>query len=116
MGRHVRILGWLQICLGVIDLLIGAAAFGLLSGIGLLSGDVATFGFMSLIGSLAGAFMLVMAVPNLLCGIGLLRGWGGWVIVLAVVLAFFNMFKVPWGTAIAIYTYWIAWKLYDAAE
>jgi hypothetical protein len=116
MGRHVRILGWLQICLGVIDLLIGAAAFGMMSGIGLLSGDVATFGFMSLIGSLAGAVMLVMAVPNLLCGIGLLRGWGGWVIVLAVVLAFFNMFKVPWGTAIAVYTYWIAWKLYDAAE
>jgi hypothetical protein len=116
MRQHVRILGWLQILLGIIDLMIGIAAFGLLSGIGLLSGDVATLGFMSMIGSLAGAFMLVMALPNLLCGIGLLRGWGGWVLVLAVILGIFNMLKVPWGTAIAGYTFWIAWKLYDATD
>ena len=113
MSKHVRILGWLQIVLGVIDLLIGLAAFGVLSGVGVLSGDAATFGIMSIIGGLAGAFMLVMAVPNLLCGIGLLRNWGGWVIILAVVLGVFNLFKFPHGTAIAIYTFWIAWKLYN---
>ena len=113
MGKHVRILGWLQLVLGVIDLLIGLAAFGVLSGVGVLSGDAATFGIMSIIGGLAGAFMLVMAVPNLLCGIGLLRNWGGWVIILAVILGVFNLFKVPHGTAIAIYTFWIAWKLYN---
>jgi len=113
MGKHVRILGWLQLVLGVIDLLIGLAAFGVLSGVGVLSGDAATFGIMSIIGGLAGAFMLVMAVPNLLCGIGLLRNWGGWVIILAVILGVFNLFKFPHGTAIALYTFWIAWKLYN---
>jgi hypothetical protein len=116
MRKHVRILGWLQIALGAIDLLIGVAAFGLLSGFGLVSGDAATFGMMSMIGTLAGAFMLVMAIPNLLCGVGLLRGWGGWVIVLAVVLGVFNLMKVPWGTAVALYTFWIAWKLYETSE
>src|SRR5688500_17936286 len=113
MSKRVRILGWLQIVLGVIDLLIGLAAFGVLSGVGVLSGDAATFGIMSIIGGLAGAFMLVMAVPNLLCGIGLLRNWGGWVIILAVVLGVFNLFKFPHGTAIAIYTFWIVWKWYN---
>lgn len=53
-----------------------------------------------------------MAVPNLICGIGLLRNWGGWVIILAVILGFFNLFKFPHGTASAIYTFWIAWRLY----
>jgi hypothetical protein len=114
MQKHVRILGWLQICLGIIDLLIGLAAFGILTGIGALSGDITGFGVMSLIGSFAGIFMLVMAVPNFICGIGLLNNWGGWVIVLAVVLGVFNMFKIPVGTAIAFYTFWIAWKLYHA--
>jgi hypothetical protein len=114
MQKHVRILGWLQICLGIVDLLIGLAAFGILTGIGALSGDLTGFGVMSLIGSFAGIFMLVMAVPNFICGLGLLRNWGGWVIVLAVVLGVFNMFKVPFGTAIAFYTFWIAWKLYNA--
>ena len=114
MRKHVRILGWLQIILGVIDLLIGLAAFGILSGIGMLSGDVAAFGFLSLIGGFAGAFMLIMALPNLICGIGLLRNWGGWVIVLAVVLGVFNLAQVPVGTVIALYTFWVAWKLYQA--
>lgn len=113
MGKHVRILGWLHILLGVIDLLIGAAAFGLLSVIGLASGDPGAWGIMSLIGSFAGTLMLIMALPNLLTGLGLLRNWGGWVIMLAVILGVLNMWKFPWGTAIAGYTFWIAWKLYD---
>lgn len=116
MGKHVRILGWLQIALGIIDLLLGLFAFGILSGIGLLSGDAGAFGIMSLIGGFAGTLMLIMALPNLLCGIGLLRNWGGWVIVLAVVLGVFNLAHVPFGTAIALYTFWIAWKLYNAQD
>lgn len=113
MGKHVRILGWLHIVLGIIDLLIGAAAFGLLSVMGLASGDPAAWGIMSLIGGFAGTLMLIMALPNLLCGLGLLRNWGGWVLVLAVVLGLFNLWKFPWGTAIAAYTFWIAWRLYN---
>lgn len=113
MGRHVRILGWLHVALGIFDLLLGMAAFGILSGIGVVSGDPHAFGVMSLIGGFAGAFMLLMAIPNLLCGLGLLRNWGGWVIVLAVILGLINVMNVPVGTAIALYTFWIAWKLYD---
>ncbi|MGQ0561202.1 MAG: hypothetical protein ACT443_04935 [Gemmatimonadota bacterium] len=116
MRKHVRILGWLQIVMGVIDLLIGLAAFGILSGIGLLSGDVTAFGFLSVIGGFAGAFMLIMALPNLICGIGLLRDWGGWVIVLAVILGVFNLVKFPFGTALAFYTFWIGWKLYNVPQ
>lgn len=116
MESHVRILGWLQICLGIIDLLMGLAAFGFISGMGMLSGDVGTFGVMSLIGGFAGAFMLLMALPNLICGFGLLRNWGGWVIVLAVILALFNLWHFPFGTVLAIYTFWIAWKLYNAPD
>ena len=114
MRKHVRILGWLQIIMGLLDLLIGAAAFGLLSGIGILSGDPAAFGIMSVIGGFVGTLALIMALPNLIVGLGLLRDWGGWVIVAAVILGLFNMAKVPWGTAVALYTFWIAWKLYDA--
>jgi hypothetical protein len=113
LKKHVRFLGWLHIALGIIDLCIGLMAFGVLSGIGALSGDIASFGLLSLIGGFAGFFMLLMALPNFVCGLGLLRGWGGWVIVLAVILGLFNLMNVPIGTAIALYTFWIAWKLYN---
>jgi hypothetical protein len=116
MRKHVRILGWLQVCLGILDLLVGLAAFGLLSGLGFVSGDPTAFGVLSLIGGSVGALMLIMALPNLLCGVGLLANWGGWVIVLAVILGLFNLVKFPFGTAIAVYTFWIAWKLYNAPD
>ncbi len=116
MRKHVRILGWLQLALGVLDLLMGLAAFGLLSGIGVVSGDIAAFGILSVLGGFVGVFMLVMALPNLLVGLGLLLNWGGWVILLAVVLGIFNLAKFPWGTAIGLYTFWIAYRLSDAAE
>ncbi len=114
MEKHVRILGWLQVILGVFDLLVGLAAFGSLSGIGILSGDLQAFVGLSLIGGFAGTTMLFLALPNLICGIGLLRNWGGWVIVLAVILGVFNVMNFPIGTAIALYTFWISWRLYSA--
>lgn len=116
MRKHVRILGWLQIILGGLDLLIGLAAFGVLSGIGVLSGDIAAFGVLSVMGGFVGTFMLVMALPNLIVGLGLLLNWGGWVLVLAVILGVFNLAKFPWGTAIGLYTFWIAYRLSEAAE
>ena len=116
LRKHVKLLGWLHIALGIIDLLIGMAAFGLISGIGALSGDIGAFGIMSIIGGFAGAFMFIMALPNLICGFGLLRNWGGWVIVLAVIIGVFNLAHMPVGTAIALYTFWVAWKLFKAQE
>lgn len=113
MRKHVRILGWLQLFLGLFDLFIGLAAFGLLSGVGVLSGDPAAFGIMSLIGGFIGTLALILALPNLIVGIGLLLNWGGWVIVAAVILGLFNLAQAPFGTALALYTFWIAWRLYD---
>ena len=115
MHKHVRILGWLQITLGVIDLLGGLLGFSVLSGIGFLSGEAGAAGIMTLIGMGVGTFMLLMALPNLICGLGLLRNSGGWVMVLAVILGFINLVQFPIGTAIAVYTFWIAWKIYGKA-
>ena len=116
MGKHVKILGWLHIVLGTIDLLVGLAMFGFLSGIGLLSGDAQAFGVLTVIGGFTGVVMLIVAVPNFLVGFGLLRNWGGWVIVLAVILGLLNLTTFPIGTAIALYTFWVAWRLYSAGS
>lgn len=114
MQKHVRNLGWCYIAMAVFDVLIGLFVFSVVSGAGAMSGDMQAFGTMAAIGGLVGSIMFVMAIPNLLCGLGFLKGWGGWVIILACILSVFNLAKFPIGTAIAVYTFWVAYKLYDA--
>lgn len=110
MRTHVKILGWLQIALGTLDLLAALATFGVIAGFGVLSGlsaetllPVAAGGVLAL----AVSFLIVItAVPNLLAGAGLLAH-RNWARILALILAALNVFKFPWGTALAVYTFWV---------
>jgi hypothetical protein len=116
MRTHVQILAWLYIALGALSLVAALAAFGLFTGIGLLSGDVTAFGVMSVIGGIASFYLLLVSLPNIIVGIGLLRGWGEWVIILAVILGVLNLAHFPLGTALAIYTFWVAYRVSRATE
>lgn len=109
MRTHVTILGWLQILMGILDLLLALLLFGVFAGIGALVGlggdpsGVLVGGFLA---TLLGGIVALTALPNLLAGWGLLRhrGWGR---ILALVVAVVNGLKFPWGTAFAIYTLWV---------
>lgn len=116
MRTHVKVLGWLYIIIGVLGILGAMVAFGILSGIGLLSGDLQAFGFFALLGGIAGTYLTIISIPNIICGLGLLRGWRGWVLVLAALLAIFNLPNFPVGTALGIYTFWVIIRLSNAAE
>jgi hypothetical protein len=116
MRTHVQILAWLYIALGALSLVTALAAFGLFTGIGLLSRDATAFGVMSLIGGIASFYLLLVSLPNIIVGIGLLLDWGGWVIVLAVILGILNLPHVPFGTALGIYTFWVAYRVSKATE
>ena len=111
MRTHVKVLGWLYIIEGVLGMFGALIAFGVLSGIGILSGDIQAFGVLSVIGSIAGFYLAIISIPSIICGIGLLRGWRGWVLILAVILGIFNLLNFPLGTALGIYTFWVVWKL-----
>jgi hypothetical protein len=119
MQKHVRILGWCYIVMAILDILFGLLLFGLMSGLGFMAagaGDLHAMIPMSMMGGMIGTIMLVLAIPNLVVGLGFLRGWGGWVIVVACIVSLFNLAKPPIGTALAIYTFWVAYKLYQAQE
>ncbi|MGD2067308.1 MAG: hypothetical protein PVI57_01385 [Gemmatimonadota bacterium] len=109
MRNHVTILGWLQILLGLLDLLMALVLFGVVAGLGLLGGfggDPSGMVVGGLVGTFLAGLVGLTAVPNLLAGWGLLthRNWGR---ILALVLAVLNGLKVPWGTAFAIYSLWV---------
>jgi hypothetical protein len=116
MHTHVRVLGWLHIGLGVLDLLLALGAFGLFAGMGALGVLVGDPGAGLSAGGIGLAVALLVAltgIPNLLAGAGLLAhaNWGRW---LALVLGALNAFKFPHGTALALYTFWVL--LHDEAK
>ncbi|HSM37171.1 MAG TPA: hypothetical protein VK837_12285 [Longimicrobiales bacterium] len=109
MHTHVRILGWLHLGLGALDLLLAVGVFGLFAGVGalgVLSGDPGAGFAAGGLGLAVGLLVALTAVPNLLAGAGLLAraSWARW---LALVLGALNAFKFPYGTALAVYTFWV---------
>lgn len=103
---HVTILGWLYIVGNAIFLLIGAFVFVLLAGIGVASGDSQAMAILSVVGTVVGALLAVLAIPGLAAGYGLLahKAWGR---VLAIVVGILGLINFPIGTAIGIYALWV---------
>lgn len=109
MRTHIRILGWLQIGLGALDLLLALAMFGLFAGmgtLGFLSGDPGSALAAGGLGLIVGLVVALTGIPNVLAGVGLLAHarWARW---LALALGAINAFKFPHGTALAGYTFWV---------
>lgn len=106
MDQHVKILGWLNIIGAALFIFIGALVFLFLVGIGAASGDPEAVPVLTLIATFVGGFMLVMALPGLAAGYGLLkrRSWGR---VLAIVVGVLNILNFPLGTIIGVYTLYV---------
>jgi len=106
LGQHVTLLGWLHIISGAVFLIVGVFVFVLLAGIGAVSGDMEAMGILTLVGTLTAFLMVVLALPGLLAGVGLLKGksWGR---ILAIIVGLFHLFNFPLGTALGAYTLWV---------
>jgi hypothetical protein len=81
---------------------IGGAAASVDGGaeVGLLAGGI--------LGTIAMIFMVVMLIAALP---GLLAGWGilsrkSWAPILASIVGLFHVMSIPFGTALAVYTWW----------
>jgi hypothetical protein len=108
LEQHVTILGVLHLVTGVLFALIGLGLFALFIGIGLtVSGqDPLALRVLTIVAFVITGLMLLLALPGIITGYGLLkhRPWGR---ILAMVVGALNFFNVPIGTLIGIYTFWV---------
>lgn len=114
METHVRILGWLNIFFGVLGLLAALAILGgslAVSSILGVSGDEALLPMhiVALIGGAFTVFTLLLSMPALLVGYGLLS-FRSWARIVGLVFGAFALLHVPLGTALGIYTFWVLLK------
>jgi hypothetical protein len=106
MRNHVTLLGALFIAYHVIGLLVGIVIMTLLSSIGCLSGDPQAMAILSAVGIGIGTFLIVLSIPGLVAGIGLLRGLR-WSRILALIVGAFDLIDIPFGTALGVYSFWV---------
>ncbi len=114
MTTHVKVVAALFIlsgALGVTAALISSALFGALAVAGLPRfGD---FPVGSLVLGLTGLALtialLVISVPSIICGWGLLT-FRRWARILGIVLAVLTLFRFPLGTIFAVYALWVLFQ------
>lgn len=106
MEQHITLLGWLHIALNVLLLLIAAFMFFIMVGVGFASGDPEAAFVLPIVGTAVGGFMLVLGLPGIITGIGLLKR-KPWARIAAAVLGILNLMNFPLGTVVGVYTLWI---------
>jgi hypothetical protein len=112
METHVKVLAALQIALGAFCLfgaLVLMAVF--IGGLGAVSvsddPDAAiALPIIGITGTLLVAFLLMLSLPGIITGIGLLR-FRPWARITGIVLSILGLMAVPFGTIIGVYGLWV---------
>ena len=105
MEQHFKIVAILQFVMGGLAALGGIALFVLIFGAGAVSGDRDAMLATGTCATIAGGFLLVLSLPSLLAGWGLLKR-REWARILTIVLSVLHLFNVPIGTVIGGYSLW----------
>jgi hypothetical protein len=110
MKQHVNAVGILHIGLGIMGILTALIIVMSTLGPGLLvlslEGDVEPLGILTIVGCSLGIFFVVLAVPGIIGGIGLLK-LQPWARYLVMILAVLDLFAAPIGTVVGIYSFWV---------
>jgi len=106
MKKHITVLGALYIAFGAMQILTAMIVFTLVVGGGVLSCDEEAIAITSAVGSAVAFLLIFLAAPGVIGGIGLLK-WRPWSRILVLILGCLNLFSIPFGTALGIYTIWV---------
>ena len=106
MSKHVLILAALYIGFSVVLALVGILIGLVLPTVGVFSEDPEALPVLTTIGVAMGAFFVLLAVPGIVGGVGLLKR-RPWARFLVLILGAIHLLNLPIGTALGAYTIWV---------
>ncbi|MFW5775494.1 MAG: hypothetical protein ACOCW2_04315 [Chitinivibrionales bacterium] len=106
MEKHMDILGWLYIVINVLFIILAAVLFFSIRWLGQAAEEEAVFFLSRAAATAVAVFFSLVSIPGILVGVGLLKR-RGWAKVVALVLGIINIFNVPVGTILGVYTLWV---------
>jgi hypothetical protein len=113
MAQHVKIVGILHIAFGALVILAGVIVLivmgGIAAGVGTTSHSPDDYVAVPILGGIGGLVFivcLVLGLPGVIGGIGLLQ-FKPWARIVVIVLSVLDLFNIPFGTALGIYGLWV---------
>ena len=114
METHVRILATIRIVFGILGLIGALVVFLIFGGVAALVGAAGanrdsdaliTIPILGIIGTAIVLLIVILSVPSLIAGIGLLN-FRPWARILTLIISAIDLLNVPIGTAIGVYGLW----------
>lgn len=106
MESHLTLVAALNIGFGACFLVIAGIVFLAVAGGGWLSGDPEAITITSIVASAISGFLIIISVPGIIAGIGLLRR-DSWARILSLIIACLDLLNIPIGTLFGIYAIWV---------
>ncbi|MDZ7292710.1 MAG: hypothetical protein ONB44_06690 [candidate division KSB1 bacterium] len=105
MKNHVKILGGLYLVFGILGLIVAIVFLNALTGQVAFPRRLLIFS-TSGFGAVLAFFFAIVSVPAIIGGTALLLRQP-WARILVLILGFVNIFNIPLGTILGIYTIWV---------
>jgi hypothetical protein len=106
LEQHVKILGWASIIYSGLLLLLAIGLFVIISGAGVISGDRQAMLVTGAVGTFIAIVLIILALPGVITGFGLLK-FRPWARIVGIVLSALHLFAFPLGTALGVYGLWV---------
>jgi hypothetical protein len=114
MEQHIKIVGILNVVWGVVGalggivlLMIFAGAFSIVGAVlHNEPGGAIALPILAIIGGFFSILLLILSVPAIIAGIGLIR-FRPWARILAIIVSVLHLLNFPIGTALGIYGLWV---------
>ena len=105
MEKHITIVGVLHAAYSAMVLMAALIVVAAVAGGGILSGDRVAMQITGTVAGIIGSFLVLVSLPGLIGGIGLLMR-KAWARILLLIVGALQLLSIPFGTALGIYTLW----------
>ncbi len=114
MEQHVKVLGVLNIVwgamgalAGLVILIIFGGAYGIVGAVSFHAPEAAIAQpIIAMVGGIIALFLLILSVPSIIAGVGLLY-FKPWARILGIIISAVHLVNIPFGTALGIYGLWV---------
>ncbi len=107
MESHVKAVGIINIAFSVLGVFFAIIVFSVLNIVAKMPDvEEEAVRILQVVGVAVPWFLIIMSLPGIVGGIGLLK-YQGWARILVLILSFLALLNFPIGTAVGIYSIWV---------